>query len=200
MNRIKKIVINILLFIFCFFISAILCMNIFDDIFMRISFSSIGFIAERLFLAAILYMIIKSIFAKKLGTKQLNLVFFSYVLIVMSLTLFKSRDLTVWNGYNLNPIDILNDLHSRSGLIMTIGNLLVYIPIGLYLKTTFKNKSYKFFIIIFIFYSTSIEVLQYIFKLGIFDINDIILNTIGFCFGIYLPKLFNVLRGRFYEK
>ena len=67
-------------------------------------------------------------------------------------------------------------------------NVLVFIPLGLYVGILFKNlsvgkKFFSFFLTSFI-----CEVLQYALKIGAFDITDIINNTMGGILGFFLYK------------
>lgn len=77
------------------------------------------------------------------------------------------------DSYNLSVI-----LHN------TIGNVLLFLPLGLFLPLLFKK--YKVFSKVLVFAaiaSLSIELLQLILQVGQFDIDDIILNTIGSSIG-----------------
>ncbi len=75
-----------------------------------------------------------------------------------------------------------------------VGNIGMFFPIGLllfYFGSNLPNIKITIFSLIFI---TILELLQLIFKVGIFDIDDIILNT----FGITLGFIF--MKGHIYEK
>jgi glycopeptide antibiotics resistance protein len=71
-------------------------------------------------------------------------------------------------------------------LYNTFGNILLFIPFSFLLIC--KNKGDHVFKIISlgIFVSATIECLQYIFLIGITDIDDLILNTLGLCIGAVL--------------
>jgi glycopeptide antibiotics resistance protein len=69
----------------------------------------------------------------------------------------------------------------------TLGNILIFLPLGIFLPILFKKfnrLSYIFVSLIII--SFSIEVLQFILQIGQFDIDDIILNTIGGVLGYFV--------------
>ena len=70
-----------------------------------------------------------------------------------------------------------------------IGNIVIFLPFGVYLalfnpdKRLFKN-------VLFVFlFSLSVEILQYTLKLGIGDIDDVILNCLGGALGIAAYKI-----------
>lgn len=67
-------------------------------------------------------------------------------------------------------------------------NILIFIPLGLYVGILFKKlnsaqKIFSFFTVSFTF-----EILQFILRIGAFDITDIINNTLGGIIGLILFK------------
>ena len=70
--------------------------------------------------------------------------------------------------------------------INLIGNILIFIPLGIFLKY-FKIRFISAFVIIIILV-ISIETLQYLTKRGIFYIMDIFLNIIGASIGYMLIR------------
>lgn len=70
--------------------------------------------------------------------------------------------------------------------INLIGNILIFVPLGIFLKY-FKIQLISAFMIIIILV-ISIESLQYLTKRGIFDIIDIFLNIIGAIIGYILIR------------
>ncbi|KOF57143.1 MULTISPECIES: VanZ family protein [Clostridium] len=186
----KKYLMNFIMVVICFAMSVLLCFFVFDDIFVFISGSPIGFIVLRIFIAGILYILLKCIINKELNDKQLLFLFITYSLLVISLTLFKTHDLSTPRGYNFNPLSMFKDLNTVSGGIMSVGNAIAYIPIGVYIRKTVSKKNNVFLTLVFLVYCTSIEILQYIASWGIADIDDIILNTLGFYCGIKLFEFY----------
>ncbi len=70
------------------------------------------------------------------------------------------------------------------------GNILMFVPAGIYIALHSKSKSIiKHLLIIFLF-TFVIEVVQYIFTIGATDIDDIILNVLGECIGLMIYKVF----------
>lgn len=98
--------------------------------------------------------------------------------------------------YHLNLIPFLwlgNENINRIELIESIGNVLMFIPLGLFIPTVFE-KYRKFFstvVAVFII-SFSIEVLQ-CFMGRIADIDDLIVNLLGGMMGYGIFKVFNHL-------
>ncbi|WP_042351526.1 VanZ family protein [Bacillus massiliigorillae] len=70
------------------------------------------------------------------------------------------------------------------------GNVLMFIPIGIYILVHSKNLSLTKCILLIIGSSIFIEVMQFIFARGATDIDDVILNTLGGVFGIGIYKIF----------
>ncbi len=67
-----------------------------------------------------------------------------------------------------------------------VGNILIFIPMGIFIKRLHMKWFYHFVVAIIII--IGIETLQYITQIGIFDIMDIILNFIGFLIGYVVVK------------
>lgn len=73
-----------------------------------------------------------------------------------------------------------------------IGNILLFLPMGIYLNVITDRNRLSLTIIILI--SIFVEIIQYLFKFGILDIDDIILNSVGGFIGI---KTYNFLLTKF---
>lgn len=71
-----------------------------------------------------------------------------------------------------------------------IGNVVIFFPLGIYLSLL---KNIKHPLISVVFFSFTAEIIQFTFNLGIFDIDDIILNTIGGAIGIIVIKILTYL-------
>ncbi|MER1998628.1 MAG: VanZ family protein [Lysinibacillus sp.] len=68
------------------------------------------------------------------------------------------------------------------------GNFLVFIPFGIIIPLLFPC-SFRRFIILFILSITFIEAIQMLTRLGAFDINDIIINSLGAAVGFAAQRL-----------
>lgn len=79
-------------------------------------------------------------------------------------------------------------------LVLFFGNIAIFVPMGYLLYKREKGKAYQVFLIVFpIILSVSIEASQYFFKMGDPDIDDVILNVLGFYLGIALKRIFDKL-------
>ena len=89
---------------------------------------------------------------------------------------------------------------SKATVMNLIGNVVVFIPFGVFLPMASKYKSF----IITIFYSfllsLSVEVIQLIAKVGSFDVDDLLLNTIGGCIGYLVFLICRKIRRRHVSK
>lgn len=77
--------------------------------------------------------------------------------------------------------------------INVLGNIVLFIPFG-FLGWVFpKLSNVKTLLIHFLSAIIIVESLQYFTRLGVFDIDDIILNSIGVLIGFYLKNVFERL-------
>lgn len=155
-------------------------------------------------------------YKKSTNTFYKNVLIYSfgiYVLILLGITLFplpiQAEEIAVNIKYNLglknNYIPFINtykDLISdyNHGLIFAslkqiIGNILIFIPIGIYMPYFIKKINLKKIIIIGIFSSLMIELTQLFintiltYNYRSVDVDDLILNTIGTIVGYFLFKI-----------
>lgn len=70
-----------------------------------------------------------------------------------------------------------------------IGNILIFIPMGIYLSLFKKDKRLLGNLIILVLISTIVELIQWILGIGVLDIDDVILNSIGGWLGILIYKI-----------
>lgn len=91
-----------------------------------------------------------------------------------------------WNTANLKPFStILLFYHSRKlgtgyKLGNLVGNVIGFIPLGILFPLLFRRLRMGWRTILAVFsVSLGFELLQLIFRLGIFDVDDLILNTAG---------------------
>lgn len=103
--------------------------------------------------------------------------------------------------YNLIPEMI--PLHYPMGRGFQIwffeyGNFLAFIPFGIIIPLLFRY-SFRRFITFFILSITILETLQMISRLGAFDINDIIINSLGAAVGFASQRIVTDDRGKLKE-
>jgi glycopeptide antibiotics resistance protein len=74
----------------------------------------------------------------------------------------------------------------------TFGPFIIFIPLGFLLPYVFLNlKTLKITLCFSFLLSICIEVMQFVTKLGVLDIDDIILNSGGAAFGFFIFKKYN---------
>jgi glycopeptide antibiotics resistance protein len=69
-----------------------------------------------------------------------------------------------------------------------VGNIILFVPLGFFLQFFCRSITWKFVLLATFIISVVIEITQGIFRVGIFDIDDILLNVFGAIigYGIYV--------------
>lgn len=124
--------------------------------------------------------------------------FLSYIDLVFDVTLFKYVPLSDiflqerFHSRAINYIPFSDWYVDRSGMFRDIFlNVVLFFPFGFLLQMMCKkNKICTYPIAIPFIVSVAIEVLQYVFSLGITDITDIISDTVGAALGSFAYLLF----------
>jgi len=97
--------------------------------------------------------------------------------------------------YNLVPFETIMRYINATGYINTsivitnlAGNILAFVPLGFFLPLLFKGymKFWRTFLLV-VASTLLVESLQFYFRVGSFDVDDLILNSVGgvIGFGIY---------------
>jgi len=133
--------------------------------------------------AFVFYISAVSIISKNFNKFYIDIIAILYFLMVIALTFFKSS--YTYASINLNPLSILGEFKDffNHTLLLLISNTLIYFPLGIYIKYKTNKKNLKI-LLVFLLYVFLIEFIQLISHSGIFDINDIITNTLGFFIGV----------------
>ena len=123
-----------------------------------------------------------TIYDKKKIKKYSQIIVFIYYIILMFNMVFFARFSNI-NSYNLIPFNtIINTINNSSIYFIIIniwGNLLIFIPLEYFIIELFKVKKLLSNLLISTGAIFLIEIFQYIFKVGVFDIDDIILSISG---------------------
>ena len=123
--------------------------------------------------------------------KFLTITYWGILLIYLVLlfdTVFIARD--VRRSINFIPFQMINE----QGFSLNVwGNILMFIPAGVYIALQLKNFALKKAIALIIGASLAIEIIQFTFSRGATDIDDVILNTAGGLLGIFIYMLFKVI-------
>ena len=134
------------------------------------------------------------------GNRQLDLtrvLFAVYLLILVWILLFKmsfSLD-ELYKSRSINIIPFMGSVvvNGRIYINEIIDNILVFIPLGIYICMLKEDWSILRKISVGFFISLGIEVLQFILAIGATDITDLIGNTLGGIIGIGVFYLFSKL-------
>lgn len=109
------------------------------------------------------------------------IVFIYYIILLFNMVVF-ARYSSI-NSYNLVPfksiIDIFKSGTTYEIIINIFGNLLVFMPLEFFLIELFKVKRFSINFILSFGIILLIELFQYIFKVGVLDIDDLILCIFG---------------------
>lgn len=107
-------------------------------------------------------------------------------------------------AYNLEPFKEIRRfwVHRdvvglKSFFLNVIGNIVGFVPAGFFLPIVSRRskKWYNTFFICFLF-SLSVETVQLVFKVGSFDVDDIMLNVMGAVSGYVLYRIVQMVRSR----
>lgn len=138
---------------------------------------------------------------KKWVTAAACTLFILYVVIAAMLLFFSpyrqaayELNSTGANPYNIVPFKtIANYIKASSHINRSIwisnlfGNILAFLPLGFFLPLLFKRFiGFGRTIGIVFMATTNVEILQYLTRVGSFDVDDIILNTVGGAIGYLL--------------
>lgn len=115
------------------------------------------------------------------------LLFYFYIILLSYFLFFSERYGIDQYRYNLKFLKEIKrfiryreQLGLKSFVVNIMGNVIAFAPFG-FLLPLLNIKFRKIFYITFLslLFSLSVEAVQLIFKVGIFDVDDLLLNTIG---------------------
>ncbi|NLJ91188.1 MAG: VanZ family protein [Clostridiales bacterium] len=139
---------------------------------------------------------------------MLNVIFIAYIAILTYFLFFSERygrDTGLSNyRYNLTLFKELSrfityrkQLGLESFIVNIFGNILAFTPFGILLPVVSPdNRKFINVGLLTLQFSFTIELLQLIFKVGIFDVDDLFMNTLGGILGYLIFKGFYVLGKR----
>ncbi len=149
--------------------------------------------------------------ANKLKMIEILLFIIYLVLLVYFLFFAESMGRTISDreySYNLVLFkEIIRFIKYHKELGMTavltniVGNIVCFIPFG-YMLPMLSTKTRKLFLVCLVSLELSvvIELTQLIFKVGSFDVDDLVLNTLGGFIGFLLYRLANRMIGKWFKK
>lgn len=136
--------------------------------------------------------------------RYISSIFFIIYLLLLSYLLFFSPEYgrtDVVNQYNLEPFKTIKNyiiyreyVTEEIFLANIFGNIVAFMPMGFFIPVLFrKNRAWTNVLFMSTFISLTVEIIQYRFSVGSFDIDDIILNTSGGILGYILFKVIYVI-------
>jgi len=115
---------------------------------------------------------------------QSRALFAAYLFILLWLVLFK---------FSYDPISIIRNYQGRSLNLIPfalthrgemIANILAFVPFGVMLGVNFKRAAFGRKIAFIFAFSLAVEIIQFAAAIGVADITDIIMNTLGGSLGL----------------
>lgn len=129
-------------------------------------------------LTLVFFQLGQALLARKISKSRLTFLYLLYALILSYSLFFKSIGV---QGIDLNPLSFVSDFLYGQGFLL-LANLLLFVPLGLLVPFKVKH------LLIFFLLISLVESLQYLLHLGICDLGDIVLNTLGFALGSLVHK------------
>ena len=122
-----------------------------------------------------------------------NLLFIVYILLLYEL--LTRSELNSNGGYNLVPFTEIfrYKIGSNSFYFNVIGNIVMFIPFGYFISTYVKPKKILTILLVSAISSATVEFVQLCIGRS-FDIDDIILNTLGAIIGLLIYVAFNAIK------
>ena len=110
-----------------------------------------------------------------------TIVFIYYIILLFNMVIFaRYSNIT---SYNIIPFASITDLIKNGSLytivINILGNLLIFMPLEYFIIELFKVNKFKQNLLLSFIIILMIETSQFILKIGVFDIDDIIICTFG---------------------
>lgn len=123
----------------------------------------------------------------------LYLIFACYLFILLAI-LFRTKH--SFRSLNLIPFRTIHDYITGGNIITrafalsnVLGNIVIFVPLGVCFALFSRRAKWIETLLWVFLFSMIVEIIQYIFRLGIGDIDDIILNVFGGAVGLVLYKI-----------
>ena len=113
------------------------------------------------------------------------------ILVVLRLTVFRS---SFFDERHLNLelfadlVQVYQNVGLRRFLWLFFGNIGWFIPFGFLLPALLKRESFLKVVAIGFAFSFAIEASQFVFRVGVAELDDLILNTVGVAIGYFLYR------------
>lgn len=133
----------------------------------------------------------------KIKVKKLSqiIIFIYYIIFIFNMVIFARYNNI--NSYNLIPFktifEIINKGNLYSIIINIFGNLIIFMPLEYFIIDLFKVKKASICFILSFGIILLNEIIQYVFKIGVFDVDDLILCTFGMMIFYVVYNKFNLV-------
>lgn len=97
-------------------------------------------------------------------------------------------------------IEYRHELGAFAVFANLFGNILIFVPFGFLLPMGSKRRSFLGTTKCSFILSLCVEIFQFFTKVGSFDVDDLLLNTLGGVLGYLLFMLCNVVRRKYFAK
>jgi Glycopeptide antibiotics resistance protein len=113
-----------------------------------------------------------------------GILFAAYLFILLWLVLFK---------FSYDPFAVIRDFQTQSLNLIPfartlkgemIANIIAFVPFGVMLGVNFKQLAFGYKIAVIFAFSLAAEIIQYALAIGVSDITDLIMNTLGGFIGL----------------
>jgi glycopeptide antibiotics resistance protein len=126
-------------------------------------------------------------YRKNNSTDKLTIVLFViYLIALFWILLFKlGVQFSYMGNRNVNLIPFSDGKIDVGEIIL---NVVIFVPLGIYAGVLFTKQAFGANLFFFFLFSSMFEVLQFVLRVGAFDITDIITNTLGGIVGLMIFK------------
>ncbi|MEK6190272.1 MAG: VanZ family protein [Carnobacterium alterfunditum] len=157
-----------------------------DEIIVMFASSLVPYIIGRLLLGYVIFGCLKFLMKEiKIDSVYIEMAMILYLILLVSITLFKGGSKSY--EYNFIPFNFLSyasEVNPSIFITALVINMLLLAPLGAYLRI----KNIKFIVSwqTILYSSLIIEGLQFFTKRGSFDVDDLLLNTLGGCVAYFV--------------
>lgn len=124
------------------------------------------------------------------GMKVLTVYYIIWLIFIVVFKMtFSINNLLIERQINLLPFYYDNTVNIKVIFDEMVSNILIFLPLGIMIRSIlFRKNNLKSILFVF-FFSLATEFLQYALSIGVFDITDIINNTLGGVLGVGIYNL-----------
>ena len=119
-----------------------------------------------------------------------TVLFVMYLAVLMKLLIFRQGAMCLGGG-NFVPLktifNYLDDVPTLGIALRNLGgNIMIFVPLGFFIPLLHRTSKWKTVLVVALVVSLTFEIIQGVFKVGIFDVDDILLNALGTMIGFWV--------------